>query len=169
MDEKNRQIANHKMFAKGEVVAVTISPPIPKQHFSKPRTGMSLKSCYAERKLNFIREWHPLFRELSLTDYTMYLEISRNGLLHWHGTFTIRDPQVFQHQMGLFKYLYDINIKVDTLNDPEDWKTYVTKDTKIMSVVLTPSTKLKYTITDFLAPDESSVPARSPRSKENPT
>lgn len=152
------------MFSKGEVVAVTISPPIQMQHFSKPKKGISLMSSYAERKLNFIREWHPLLKDLSLTDYTAYLELSRNGLLHWHAKFTIRDPQVFQHQMGLFKYMYDINIKVDTLNDPQDWETYITKDTKTMKVILTPRSKLNMTIVDYLASDESGVPARTPRS-----
>lgn len=142
-------IKGHRLFRKGDRLAVTISPGMSLQ-FWKPRKSKSFYSP-SERKIEFIKYWDKVFKDLAGFDYTFVLETSRFGLLHFHGTVLVKDPFLTANMFGRLKYFNELNIDVDTIDDPRTWEEYCYKDCDINQIVLTRKTKIKTTIMDYLS------------------
>lgn len=165
MDEKKQSSAStttdaHKLFRKGTWVALSISPPPMHQHFHRHKTARELASAdgYADRASTFFNTWLEWFQNNlsdNCTHYEMYMEISKNGLLHWHGKCCIKRPQSFAHTMGVLKYVNDIRIELDTISDMDVWDKYIKKDYPIMRAKITNKTVKRKGIYAFLSKDTS--------------
>ncbi len=129
----------HKMRAVNDLVSVTISPPPPEQQLKLIRKS-GIFPDYKTRKETFVEEWSNIFKHWpGIKAYEFYLEISKNGLLHWHGSVRIEDPQLFNHGLACLKYMYTKApaIDVDTVNDPAKWREYIKKDHPTMRTKIT--------------------------------
>ena len=149
---------SHSMWSAGEFVAVTISPPPSHQHFQINHKSKNLlpPTSYAERKMKFVKEWNSYLKLLSgIERYEFYVEISRYGLLHLHGTVKISCPERFNHSVGALKYMNGVNIDVDTIKDPGNWDEYIKKDYPIMGIKLTKSTTFKKGILEWCTKSEA--------------
>lgn len=163
-----------KLWQKGDKLTLTLSPPIPEQHFYAPSIGPRKRTVfngYAERKAAFLKEWDTTFKQWYNTklvsDYEFYLEISKSGLLHFHGWITVRRPQHLAHTLGLLKYVRNFQgIEVDTIKDMEVWKEYITKDHHQMKTTLTPTTKVEAGVWFYLE-DHSTEPETTNNNKSH--
>jgi len=136
-----KTIETHKMVRKNDVVSITITASIPLQHFYDQSIKSSRIQPYSQRKENFIKEWRTIFKgwylDNSLIEYKFWLEISKSGLLHWHGYGKVNDPEKFNHTLGYYKYVQKkVNIDVDTIDDIEKWISYCSKDNSIMKTII---------------------------------
>lgn len=141
---------------KETMLAVTVSPPPAMQHFTFGRKKWSKSTIdfagYHDRKIAFIEEWTLVFDNFidrgAISTYEMHLELSRGGLLHWHGTMTLDDPEVFYHMMGTLKHLYGFQgLEYNPVSDEQQWRRYIEKD---QGFILTPGVK-KPTIIEILS------------------
>lgn len=68
-------------------------------------------------------------------NYQLYIEVSPKGRIHAHGFVWIMDPASYY----LFEIPYLIsrsNIKIDVINDVDEWYTYCTKQLHILGKVV---------------------------------
>lgn len=144
-------ITNHKLYTRGQVLAITISPG-PANQFLQGTT-------YDIRKELFIDAWEQTFIDKLIgCKYKLWLEISKNGLLHWHGVLTVLKPQLTAHSIALLKYtLKDVNVDVDTIDDLDYWIAYCSKDHSIMKTVIAGPLK-RTNINDFFKKKEGKRP-----------
>lgn len=135
-------IDKHKLWEKGTTLSITISPGLRNQFLTT--------DPYTERKSSFIDAWElTLIEKLRGCNYKLWLEISKNGLLHWHGTLRVLDAPLLAHSIAQLKYvLNDVNVDVDTIDDLDTWLAYCTKDHSTMKTVIE-GPQRKTNINDF--------------------
>lgn len=134
----------HKMRRPNEVYSVTVTNSPSGQSFLVENYGSNRKyNTFAERYDDYVTKSVALFRgwtfDCLVSEFDFYLEISQDGLLHWHGTVKIQNPVRFNHMLSIHKYCSgnlslagETNIHVDTIDDPILWNNYITKDYEIM-------------------------------------
>lgn len=141
-----KTIEDHKLFCKGNLLSITINPNIANQYFNSKQV-ISNKSfpdgvvvnaktkTFTSRKHLFRKYWLKKFLLLATEGgsnfYYFFLEISKNGLLHWHGTVQVEDPDELAHWIGAIKYIDKNNIDVDSIDDEAKWFKYCAKDYSI--------------------------------------
>lgn len=101
------------------VYAITINPNDKMQHFD----------------LSVVQRWNTFTTKISkdfmdelapFSKYTLYIELSKKGRLHMHGTIEITD--VFGFYMRAIPYLCShTQIEMDTIKDITIWNSYCTK------------------------------------------
>lgn len=135
-------IESHRLYRSGDILSLDISPPPAQQFFNCAPKKVSLASSLDERLVKFRAKWVPLLQELSTKKFEAFIEISKNGLLHIHAILTVDDPMQLAHQIGLLKYMYDVNTKIDTIADLEIRSAYIRKDYDITKCRITPRTNV---------------------------
>lgn len=139
MSEKTHKVAEfHKIRPANTIYCFNIDPSIPNQFFTEEvirNNRKYIEDCSYDNRLKLFKAyWLSQFRTWKHKGYiqrlVLYLEISPNGLLHWHGICYFHDAQKFNHFLGLNKYVHDKNgiIDVDTMNDSRVWYNYCSKD-----------------------------------------
>lgn len=129
---------SHKMRTAGDYYAITINPSIINQFFCLPvqkidGTGLKIQS-YADRQIEYIQHWQANFNVWKNRGYfqrmIIYLEISDNGLLHWHGVVKFNSTPKFNHFLGYYKYIKEnyVNIEVLPIITCDEWYEYIVKD-----------------------------------------
>lgn len=140
MDEK---ISKNRLYRQGDLLAMTINPCPLEQHYKYDNGRLK---TYEDRKDSYVSEWKSIFKgwmfQCLVSEYKFYLEISKHGLLHWHGYVRINNPEKFAHMIGYYKYIQNhkattlVNIDIDSIDNIEIWQQYISKDADIMGVVL---------------------------------
>ena len=121
-------INGHKLFRPQQTLSFNISPGLSRQNI-----GLS----YKERKRTMITETSDLLKALPGFKYKLWLEISKYGLLHWHGILTVSDAELTASSLAILKYkLNDIRIEIDTINSLDHWLAYCSKDADIMGTTI---------------------------------
>lgn len=140
MSYTNGEFDTKRIWRKGDVLSVTIAPSVAKQYFSKSKKSIpDLKDDteYKSRFANFERKWarnfHDWWLKSAFSHMSVYLEISKAGLLHWHGVLVVDSPKVLAHIVGYYKYINkDASIDLDTIKDYDKWMDYCRKDLEVM-------------------------------------
>lgn len=107
-------------------------------------------------KLNTFKDWSDQIenkiKRLHYCQYSLCIEISSNGRLHYHGYIKIKDIAKF--------YMYDIKLlkdigcyEVDHITDPSVWSTYVEKQKRFMEKFCKEN-EIKYMITNVVNPKD---------------
>ena len=140
--ERTKQ--THKLYRTGDILSITVSPSDLFQFAVRDNDRKTEKrmQSYTARSEQFIAYWKSIFRGWIYTnlisEYEMYMEISKKGRLHWHGIIVIKKPHEFAHTMYYYNYFSPTEafIDVDTIDDLKLWTEYCTKDYDIMGVKL---------------------------------
>jgi len=146
-DTFDHTLDSHSMIKPDVWYSMNINPSIQRQWFTDP-TVKHLKSTkhkyltIEERKESFNNEWKAILRDWQyqqlMSEYEFFLEISPNGLLHYHGKFKTKYPIKLLHQLGIIKYCQlDVRIEIDTINDMTKWDLYISKDHLDMQTKIT--------------------------------
>lgn len=147
--EQLAHIKRKQMVRRGEVRIMDIPPPLPLQHFWRGK----IRVPYHERKKAFVEDWDKRFKKYlaPACTYKMHLESSPTGLLHWHGSCTVTNLELFNHALGIFKYdLGCERLEVDTKEHDDFRRAYEMKDSPIMRTVLDNDTVLEKSILRYL-------------------
>ena len=112
-----------RMHPNGELLSITINTNDANQYYSW-QTYVRAKNC--------IRTYYNIVQILKhVADITLYPEISKAGRYHMHGTILLNDSfEFYSHVIPLLKAV--CNMDIDTIQDPEYWYQYCTKDRYIM-------------------------------------
>lgn len=127
-------IRNHKLYRRGDWLQLNINPPIRFQFFSSNVDAVKCitPEAYVQRLRSFKNFWFKIFDNIYVDEITMYLETSKQGLLHWHGKVQVKDPQMFSHFVGYLSYVKEIRVDIGKITDHSIWDDYITKDNAIM-------------------------------------
>lgn len=73
-------------------------------------------------------------------DYLIYMEVSRTGRLHWHGTINFKSYEsIVDFYVDRIHNLQNhMLIEIDSIKDTEKWQLYCTKSQKMKFPKLTP-------------------------------
>lgn len=127
-----------------------------KQMYKKEKTYSITISCGFQATRKEYRDRRPLseinhfVRNFALklarfSTFQFYPEISRNGYWHWHGVIKILN--VFRFHLEILPYLKTASVfEIDTIEDPEVWSNYMTKDMEVMEPALS-ALNLPYKVT----------------------
>jgi len=110
-----------------QVYAITINPCDKRQYFDCTDRIIKLTE-YMEQQL----------LEVPNIDFKLWMECSRNGRLHFHGTicFPTYDSIKHYYVIQLHKWLELMNIEIKIINDIEVWQTYCTKSKSLFDVFI---------------------------------
>lgn len=126
--EQNPPHVTHSLYRKGDTRTLNISPPLTNQFLEVDTTE--------ERLMKFTNWWIKKMGSTNGFKFKLYLEISKYGLLHWHGKILIQNPIQTAHSIGKLKYKDQMRIELDTIKDIKVWDDYITKDNEIMKTII---------------------------------
>lgn len=130
MDET---LSTHAIYRPGDVLTLNISPGLPDQFIGT----LSI----SERMTEFTNDWIKRLKKLSGFKYRLYLEASRYGLLHWHGTLKVLDSLETANSLAIIKYKMNVRIEVDTIKDMRIWQQYIKKDQSVTKTSISNTSK----------------------------
>lgn len=81
----------------------------------------------------------------TLCNIDVYMEMSKTGRLHWHGTIEFKDYKGVKnfYLFQIHNMLKTMQIEMDTIADSEKWLTYCTKSQSLIQCHLTTADALK--------------------------
>ena len=133
-------INGHKLYRPNTTLSFNISPGLSRQHIG---------TSYKERKRTMITETTDTLKVLPGFKYKLWLEISRYGLLHWHGVLTVVDSELTANSLAILKYkMNDLRVELDTIENLDHWLAYCSKDAEIMKTTIQSGSR-KTNINDF--------------------
>lgn len=121
-----KDIETHKMPENNRLYEITIAPPPMEAKLPTPLSDNQFKEFYRYYRCKYLK---PLD---SYAEYKMVPEISKKGLLHWHGTITFRDSARY---FCLERYAHQAQIAINPFR--KEWMTYIMKDADTMKPYIT--------------------------------
>lgn len=155
------------IYKKDQWLAITISPS---NHFQGTTKGslklqqkgktvytsrLSARPSLYDRYCDIINDFITFMQTFAgiHPNYTMILENSWYGRLHFHGRIQVHDPLYVAHTLYYLKYDDQQSICVKPEYETEGWEQYITKDDH--KIVITQKTKIMspFDVAEKLHPD----------------
>ena len=113
-----------------KIYSFTINPE--KQYYNKG----------AMRHISIIQDVTDVLNKYNNYKYNLYMEISKNGRIHFHGTIHFEDPWDFYYTI-IYKLQQMSTYYIDTIEDQKVWNEYILKQQKYVPKYM------KYNITNI--------------------
>lgn len=127
-DAPPKNIKDYPMYPSDTRLSLTISPAY---QCTKAREIVHRPECEIKYMITHFMKWMKPYANVLLVP-----EIGKNsGHWHWHGVITIHDTFGF-HCYALPRIHGCSIFKIDIINDEEEWKDYIFKNTSIMEPAL---------------------------------
>lgn len=123
MSEKTAATA-HKIVSKTGLYSFTVNPDDTKQYEGRSDRLLKFAISMIER----------LYRVREYANFEAYIEVSKGGRLHIHGTFyDVSDLLEFFMRVP-FILGEHASYELDKVNDPDVWEGYITKDQQDLNI-----------------------------------